>query len=204
MAAASSSDSFSISSSDAAFNRVEALHHAVRAAIEDSRALLSGQPPPAQELSTLARQLREETRSASNALLASRAARERHYFKVVAVIRAPKGCRDPPTYVSIFDGTTRFELGERIERTPCHGRRGAFFVFQTLADASKALRGSFPTGSKLLNAPRAVLRVCSDADDAPPRVAHGKAMLWSLTPLAEVAPTDIPPSSSIEPPRWRI
>ena len=118
MAAACSASSCSISSSDAAFNRVDALHHAVRAAIDDSRELLSGQPPLAQELGELARRLREETRSASNALLASRAARERHYFKVVAVIRAPKGCRDPPLYISIFDGTTRFSLGERIERTP--------------------------------------------------------------------------------------
>tara|TARA_B110001452_G_scaffold132376_1_gene110023 strand:- start:714 stop:1325 length:612 start_codon:yes stop_codon:yes gene_type:complete len=202
--AAVSTSSCSISNSDAAFNRVDALHHAVRAAIDDSRALLSGQPPPAQQLGELARRLREERRSASNALLASRAVRERHYFKVVAVLRAPNGCRDPPTYVSIFDGTTRFELGERIERTPCHGRRGAFFVFQTLADASRALRSSFPTSSKLLNAPRAVLRVCCDGDDAPPRVAHGKAMLWSLTPLAEVVRTAAPPPSSRESPRWQI
>ena len=189
---------------ETSFARVDALHHAVTEAIDDSRALLRRErrPTPA----GLARQLQAEAEAGSSALRASREARARYYYKVVARLPGPKGCNEPATYVSIYDGTTRFALGERVERTPCQGRRGAFFVFQDLADAMLALRGRFPASSKLLGAPRALLRVRSDEEHE--RTAHCKALLWALTPVAEV---DVPLPGRLErgsgsrtgEPRWR-
>ena len=105
------------------------------------------------------------------------------------------------------------------------GRRGAFFVYSDLGDATRALHGggggggtravngrdnpSFPVCSKLLEAPRALLRVSSELRHD--RTAHGKCVLWSLTPIAEVAVavrgprspsgTRARPTTSV---RWRI
>ena len=153
---------------------IDALHYAVRLAIEDSRALLHRQHPARQPEQL--RALRAETRSTEALLRASRSARERHYFKVVAKVGG--------NYFSIFDGQTHFQLGTRMERTPCAGRRGAFFAYPDLAEATRAMLGHFPSSSKLHDAPRAVLCVSSDARHT--RSAHGKCLLWSLTPIAEV------------------
>ena len=185
----------------------EALHYTIRVAIQDTQSLLRRQQRPSsrsleQQLISVAAELS----STKEVLQASQSARERHYYKVVAKL----GGGD---YVSVFDGQTRFRIGERIERVPCVGRRGAFFVYSDLGDATRALHGgsggggtralhgssggggtrgvhgrdkpSFPVFSKLLDAPRALLRVSSELRHD--RTAHGKCVLWSLTPIAEVA-----------------
>ena len=183
----------------------DALHYTIRVAIRDTQSLLRRQQRPSSlSLEQQLRIVEAELSSTSEVLQASQRARERHYYKVVAKL----GAGD---YVSIFDGQTRFRIGERIERVPCVGRRGAFFVYSDLGDATRALHGggggngngngggggggtravrgrgnpSFPVCSKLLGAPRALLRVSSEARHE--RTAHGKCVLWSLTPLAEVA-----------------
>ena len=177
----------------------EALHYTIRVAIRDTQSLLRRQQRPSSlSLEQQLRIVEAELSSTSEVLQASQRARERHYYKVVAKL----GAGD---YVSIFDGQTRFRIGERIERVQCMGRRGAFFVYSDLGDATRALHGggggdgggggtravrgrgnpSFPVCSKLLGAPRALLRVSSEARHE--RTAHGKCVLWSLTPVAEVA-----------------
>ena len=185
----------------------DALHYTIRVAIRDTQSLLRRQQRPSSlSLEQQLRIVEAELSSTSEVLQASQRARERHYYKVVAKL----GAGD---YVSIFDGQTRFRIGERIERVPCIGRRGAFFVYSDLGDATRALHGggggadggdggsggggggtravrgrgnpSFPVCSKLLGAPRALLRVSSEARHE--RTAHGKCVLWSLTPVAEVA-----------------
>ena len=179
----------------AGIHTVDALHHAVLLAIQDSRAVLRRHRPPGLEQQL--RAVRAETQSTEEALRASQSARERNYFKVVAKLRGQ--------YVSIFDGQTIFRLGERTTRMPAVGRRGAFFVFTDIADAIQALHGSFPSSSKLVDAPRAVLRVTSEQRHE--RTAHGKCMLWSLTPIAEVAIAELarPRSApSRRRPRWRM
>ena len=192
-----------------AFSRLDALHQAVTAAIDDSRSMLSGEepapsaePPAPPTLQGLARTLRAEARSATSVLEASRAAREHSYYKVVAKFAPPKGCKGEPKFVSIFDGVTQFRRGERAVRTPCQGRRGAFFVFRDLAAAREVLlRGQFPASSRLLHAPRAVLRVRSD--EPPERTVHGcKALVWSLTPVEEVA-LPATPTTRWPRERWR-
>ena len=184
----------------------DALHYTIRVAIRDTQSLLRRQQRPSSlSLEQQLRIVEAELSSTSEVLQASQRARERHYYKVVAKL----GAGD---YVSIFDGQTRFRIGERIERVPCIGRRGAFFVYSDLGDATRALHGggggadggdggsgggcggtravrgrgnpSFPVCSKLLGAPRALLRVSSEARHE--RTAHGKCVLWSLTPVAEV------------------
>ena len=183
----------------------DALHYTIRVAIRDTQSLLRRQQRPSSlSLEQQLRIVEAELSSTSEVLQASQRARERHYYKVVAKL----GAGD---YVSIFDGQTRFRIGERIERVPCKGRRGAFFVYSDLGDATRALHGggggngngggggggggtravrgrgnpSFPVCSKLLGAPRALLRVSSETRHE--RTAHGKCVLWSLTPVAEVA-----------------
>ena len=185
----------------------DALHYTIRVAIRDTQSLLRRQQRPSSlSLEQQLRIVEAELSSTSEVLQASQRARERHYYKVVAKL----GAGD---YVSIFDGQTRFRIGERIERVPCLGRRGAFFVYSDLGDATRALHGggggadggdggsggggggtravrgrgnpSFPVCSKLLGAPRALLRVSSETRHE--RTAHGKCVLWSLTPVAEVA-----------------
>ena len=183
----------------------DALHYTIRVAIRDTQSLLRRQQRPSSlSLEQQLRIVEAELSSTSEVLQASQRARERHYYKVVAKL----GAGD---YVSIFDGQTRFRIGERIERVPCMGRRGAFFVYSDLGDATRALHGggdgngngngggggggtravrgrgnpSFPVCSKLLGAPRALLRVSSEMRHE--RTAHGKCVLWSLTPVAEVA-----------------
>ena len=185
----------------------DALHYTIRVAIRDTQSLLRRQQRPSSlSLEQQLRIVEAELSSTSEVLQASQRARERHYYKVVAKL----GAGD---YVSIFDGQTRFRIGERIERVPCLGRRGAFFVYSDLGDATRALHGggggadggdggsggggggtravrgrgnpSFPVCSKLLGAPRALLRVSSETRHE--RTTHGKCVLWSLTPVAEVA-----------------
>ena len=173
----------------------EALHYTIRVAIQDTQSLLRRQQrPSSRSLEQQLRSVAAELSSTKEVLQASQSARERHYYKVVAKL----GAGD---YVSVFDGQTRFRIGERIERVPCVGRRGAFFVYSDLGDATRALHGggggggtrgvhgrdkpSFPVCSKLLDAPRALLRVSSELRHD--RTAHGKCVLWSLTPIAEVA-----------------
>ena len=186
----------------------DALHYTIRVAIRDTQSLLRRQQRPSSlSLEQQLRIVEAELSSTSEVLQASQRARERHYYKVVAKL----GAGD---YVSIFDGQTRFRIGERIERVPCIGRRGAFFVYSDLGDATRALHGggggndgggggggdggggdtravrgrgnpSFPVCSKLLGAPRVLLRVSSETRHE--RTAHGKCVLWSLTPVAEVA-----------------
>ena len=185
----------------------DALHYTICVAIRDTQSLLRRQQRPSSlSLEQQLRIVEAELSSTSEVLQASQRARERHYYKVVAKL----GAGD---YVSIFDGQTRFRIGERIERVPCIGRRGAFFVYSDLGDATRALHGggggadggdggsggggggtravrgrgnpSFPVCSKLLGAPRALLRVSSETRHE--RTAHGKCVLWSLTPVAEGA-----------------
>ena len=215
----------------------DALHYTIRVAIRDTQSLLRRQQRPSSlSLEQQLRIVEAELSSTSEVLQASQRARERHYYKVVAKL----GAGD---YVSIFDGQTRFRIGERIERVPCIGRRGAFFVYSDLGDATRALHGgggggdvsgggggggdgsggggggggtravrgrgnpSFPVCSKLLGAPRALLRVSSETRHE--RTAHGKCVLWSLTPVAEVAvctraSRSARPASAPSVQRWRI
>ena len=196
----------------------DALHYTIRVAIRDTQSLLRRQQRPSSlSLEQQLRIVEAELSSTSEVLQASQRARERHYYKVVAKL----GAGD---YVSIFDGQTRFRIGERIERVPCLGRRGAFFVYSDLGDATRALHGggdgngngnggggggggtravrgrgnpSFPVCSKLLGAPRALLRVSSEARHE--RTAHGKCVLWSLTPVAEVTVSEGGPRAARSP-----
>ena len=193
----------------------DALHYTIRVAIRDTQSLLRRQQRPSSlSLEQQLRIVEAELSSTSEVLQASQRARERHYYKVVAKL----GAGD---YVSIFDGQTRFRIGERIERVPCLGRRGAFFVYSDLGDATRALHGggdgngngngggggtravrgrgnpSFPVCSKLLGAPRALLRVSSEARHE--RTGHGKCVLWSLTPVAEVTVSEGGPRAARSP-----
>ena len=198
----------------------EALHYTIRVAIHDTESLLRRQQRPySRSLEQQLRSAKAELSSTKEVLRASQLARERpgerHYFKVVAKV----GAGD---YVSIFDGQTQFRIGEQIERAPVVGRRGGFFVYSDIDDATQALHGgggratravhgsrnpSFPVSSKLLEAPRTLLRVSSKQRHD--RTAHGKCVLWSLTPVAEVAvavrrprsPSGAPAHSSV---RWRM
>ena len=197
----------------------DALLYTIRVAIQDTQTLiLQLQRPASRSLEQQLRSVEAELSSTKEVLQASQSARERHYYKVVAKL----GAGD---YVSVFDGQTRFRIGERIERVPCVGRRGAFFVYSDLDDATRALHGgggggtvhgrdnpSFPVSSKLVEAPRALLRVSGERHY---RTAHGKCVLWSLTPISEVAVavvrgsrspsgTRARPASAPTSVRWRI
>ena len=111
----------------------DALHYTIRVAIRDTQSLLRRQQRPSSlSLEQQLRIVEAELSSTNEVLQASQRARERHYYKVVAKLGAGH-------YVSIFDGQTRFRIGERIERVPCIGRRGAFFVYSDLVDATRAL-----------------------------------------------------------------
>jgi hypothetical protein len=118
-----------------------------------------------------------EMEDTSNLLAGAYAARMRWYYKVVAKVDG--------RYLSIFDGQTEFKLGERIARMPALGHRGAFFAYDTVEDARGQL-ASLPKGSKLIKANHTLLRVSGNVPRAEARRAHGKAMLWAMTPLEEV------------------
>jgi len=104
-------------------------------------------------------------------------ARNHWFFKTVAKVDG--------RYLSIFDGQTEFIIGERIERQQALGHRGAFFAYDNI-ERARAASASFPKCSKLLKAERALLRVGGEVSHSEARCAHGKAMLWAMTPLEEV------------------
>mmetsp|Transcript_21889 Transcript_21889/g.66453 ORF Transcript_21889/g.66453 Transcript_21889/m.66453 type:complete len:196 (+) Transcript_21889:26-613(+) len=118
-----------------------------------------------------------ELEDSSQLLEHAHRARSRWYYKAVAKVDG--------RYLSIFDGRTEFKLGVRIARRPALGHRGAFFVHDTL-EAARAALNSFPKGSKLLKAQKALLRVSGDVPHTEARRVHGKVMLWALVPLEEV------------------
>ena len=144
-------------------------------------------------------ELSAEVDDSAGVLRTSQQLRSHLYYKTVAKVNG--------RYLSIFDGQTEFRLGERTARVPCRGHRGAFFAY---AEARHAHGATFPTESKLLYAPRAVLRLFADESHDCARFAHGKkqqaraqralclvardgqshslvsCQLWSFTPLNEV------------------
>ena len=165
---------------DATAERLERLQSALDHAVDDTRQFVRTRFVR----SALSVDLAAAARDADDVravLAASRRARARTYYKAVAVV----GGR----YLSIFDGVTEFRIGERCTRTYCHARRGAFFVYD---EPEKAFAAEFPAKSKLLHAPRAVLRVRSAnyvRPTLPPARGHGdKLMLWELTPTGALPP----------------
>ena len=153
--------------------RLDQLSQLAWSCVEDTRTLLAGERAISRRgLADAAAEVREGSRTLSH----SRALRARTYYKAVAKVDG--------RYWSIYDGKTEFRLGERAAREPCHARRGAFFAF---ADARQAGRCAFPARSKLLHAPRVVLRVIGDtpvdhAPSAPRACGDGKRQARLTSP----------------------
>ena len=166
---------------DATAERLERLQSALDHAVDDTRQFVRTRFVRSALSVDLAagRATRRDVRASPRGEPAR--ARARTYYKAVAVV----GGR----YLSIFDGVTEFRIGERCTRTYCHARRGAFFVYD---EPEKAFAAEFPAKSKLLHAPRAVLRVRSAnyvRPTLPPARGHGdKLMLWELTPTGALPP----------------
>eukprot|EP00316_Scyphosphaera_apsteinii_P021359 CAMPEP_0119339330 /NCGR_PEP_ID=MMETSP1333-20130426/98038_1 /TAXON_ID=418940 /ORGANISM="Scyphosphaera apsteinii, Strain RCC1455" /LENGTH=172 /DNA_ID=CAMNT_0007350829 /DNA_START=52 /DNA_END=570 /DNA_ORIENTATION=- len=156
--------------------RFEQMHGTMKAALGDSRALVDhirGYEALQQQLA----ELLEEAQDSTQLLQEAQEARLHTYYKVVANING--------RYLSVFDGQTEFRMGERVARKPCHGHRGAFFLWASAADARSA---RFPRSSKLKHADRALLRVRGDLPHSKARHAHGsKCMLWTFTPCNDVS-----------------
>jgi hypothetical protein len=98
------------------------------------------------------------------------------FFKLVAVV----GNR----YFSIFDGVTEYKVGVtmRQELSDLTWAKSGFFVHSSVEDAVQC---KFPRDSRLLRAPRAMLRV-STPGDAKMRVwgSQGKIALSDMTPIS--------------------
>jgi hypothetical protein len=70
------------------------------------------------------------------------------YYKAVAVVDG--------RFLSIYDGTTEYRIGETVAQRPRQGHRGGIYVYPSLEAAAHA---SVPADSALADAPRAILRV---------------------------------------------
>ena len=153
--------------------RLDQLSQLAWSCVEGTRTLLANERAISRcVLADAAAEVREGSRTLSH----SRALRARTYYKAVAKVDG--------RYWSIYDGKTEFRLGERAARQPCHARRGAFFAF---VDARQAGRCAFPARSKLLHAPRVVLRVIGDtpvdqAPSAPRACGDGKRQARLTSP----------------------
>jgi hypothetical protein len=166
---------------DAIFFRLELLHDVATALLRDDpvgwQRHAASRTARALRIEEAVAEAVAEVQDSSSLLFAAQAARTRWYYKAVAKVDG--------RYLSIFDGQTEFKLGERIARIPALGHRGAFFAYDTI-EAARDQLAAFPKGSKLIKADRALLRVSGNVPRTEARRAHGKAMLWAMTPLEEV------------------
>eukprot|EP00434_Breviolum_minutum_P005763 symbB.v1.2.005078.t1/scaffold292.1/size239810/22 len=96
------------------------------------------------------------------------------FYKVVA--RDPEG--DGRSFLSIYDGTTRYKLG-----LTTYDRSGGFFVHSSEEQASRSMQG-FPRHSAAWAVPRTILLVRGEGRV---RLKHGKVLFDGLTPLMEVS-----------------
>lgn len=91
-------------------------------------------------------------------------------YKVVALVDGH--------LLSIFDGATEYVIGTRRDQLVLPGRGGGFYVYRT---AEEALRAEFPKRSRLLRAPRALLRCRAHGMCLP--YENGILAVSGLTPL---------------------
>ena len=96
------------------------------------------------------------------------------YFKAVAV--------QDNRFMSIFDGETEYRVGETVSDQARQDHNGGIYVYRTEQEARQA---HVPQSSKLLEAPRAVLRV--RAESAYCRYNSGKLAFSKVTPLGVCA-----------------
>eukprot|EP00929_Paragymnodinium_shiwhaense_P039453 TRINITY_DN20708_c0_g1_i2.p1 TRINITY_DN20708_c0_g1~~TRINITY_DN20708_c0_g1_i2.p1 ORF type:complete len:196 (-),score=43.08 TRINITY_DN20708_c0_g1_i2:57-644(-) len=100
------------------------------------------------------------------------------FFKVVA------RCRDG-SYMSVFDGLTRYRLGALCRPTKTAGQQGSqhgCFVHTSIEDAEKSV-ASFPRESAAWAAPRVLLAVTCESGF---RWSHGKVLAEAVRPLQEL------------------
>jgi hypothetical protein len=97
-----------------------------------------------------------------------------HYYKAVAVVNG--------RFLSIFDGTTEYRIGETAVQRPRQGHRGGIYVYPSLEAAAHA---RVPADSVLADAPRAILRVRAEGSYC--RYDNGKLAFSQVTPLEVVA-----------------
>merc|ERR1712238_349791 len=83
-------------------------------------------------------------------------------------------------YLSIFDGVTEYMVGRRMYQQALPDHAGGYFVARTAREALRAVF-NLPTRSKLLLAPRVLLR-CR-AYGASLQYSSGKLAVSSLTPV---------------------
>ena len=91
------------------------------------------------------------------------------YYKVVACVNG--------RYLSIFDGETEYRIGEELHEVPRQGHQGGYYVYPTVKAAQTA---DLPRTSRLLDAPRALLRVRAEGGYC--RYEH-KLAFSRITPL---------------------
>mmetsp|Transcript_46816 Transcript_46816/g.81393 ORF Transcript_46816/g.81393 Transcript_46816/m.81393 type:complete len:293 (+) Transcript_46816:111-989(+) len=97
-------------------------------------------------------------------------------YKVVALVDG--------RLLSIFDATTEYTIGVRIDQLVLPGHGGGFYVSRTPEEALRAV-SSLPRRSRLLTAPRALLRCRAQGKYL--SYGSGKLAVSALTPL-EVKP----------------
>lgn len=112
------------------------------------------------------------------------------FYKVVA--RDPEG--DGRSFLSIYDGTTRYKLGMTI-----YDRNGGFFVHTSEEQAERSMQ-SFPRHSAAWAVPRTVLLVRGEGRV---RLKHGKVLFDGLTPLMEVPASERRNENKILRSPWR-
>eukprot|EP00435_Cladocopium_sp_Y103_P044737 s1580_g12.t1 len=101
---------------------------------------------------------------------------------------------DGRSFLSIYDGTTRYKLGMTI-----YDRNGGFFVHSSEEHAERSMQ-SFPRHSAAWAVPRTVLLVRGEGRV---RLKHGKVLFDGLTPLMEVPASERRKENKILRSPWR-
>ncbi len=113
------------------------------------------------------------------------------YYKVVAVIENldDENDGDATSYVSVYDGVTRYAPGTTVchPSRPDHG--GGLYVSRTIEGCLRRDRDLFPERSALLRAPRAVARArCWNPDRADDPVFYGSKLAFTCVHVDEILP----------------
>lgn len=94
---------------------------------------------------------------------------EGEYYKEVAVVDG--------RYYSIFDGATEYQIGVRLTQSAMPNHKGGFYVYKTVEEAGDV---SVPRGSKLKDAPRAMLKLYCSGNYC--KYNNGKISFSEVTP----------------------
>jgi len=84
---------------------------------------------------------------------------------------------DDGKFLSVYNGTTEYQIGQEIKQQVRQGHNGGFYVYETAEDAKNA---RFPSSSAALHMPRRLIVVTVAGNYC--RYDNGKLAFGSITP----------------------